>query len=515
MIWLIAKKDFLLNLISVRFIIGFFLCLVIIPFTMVVSVEDFENQLRIYKIDQEKAEKEFKTLRVYSRLRPIVVKQPETLSIFSKGISHNTGNKTKVTLQEYPLFPSGHTSSRDNPLLNAFFSLDFATVIAIVISLLALVFSYDSITREREDGTMKLVLTNPLSRISFLVGKLAGLLLTLLPILIFCYLLACLIIIFNPNIALNGSDWMGIFLLFLTSIIYMFVFVMLGMFISFLTSHSSSSIILCLLCWIGFLFIIPNMATYLSQSISRTPLYDNVQVAIDDYHKEYQKEEEKVFEEKKKETGVKSFGWWNHNSGSDGFEMLSGGKWEVARAHQLKNAWSEPARIDMADKIWPIQKDYLDKLQKQQQIQRYLSWLSPSELFGQATDALCRTDAEAFLKYMETQRMYRETMIRFFTDKNLFTSFLYFTPQPEKDFPTEQELDDFHAGKGGRGYPKDWDPWEEYSFINTDDVPRYVYTMSSPLDTFNAALGRLVALLAISILLLLGTIAVFIKYDVR
>lgn len=136
--------------------------------------------------------------------------------------------------------------------------------------------------------------------------------------------------------------------------------------------------------------------------------------------------------------------------------MISGGKLEVAKAHQLKNQWSEPYRIDMADKIWILQKDYLDKLVRQQQVQQYISWLSPSELFTQATDALCGTDMKTFLKYMETQREYRETMIRFFTDNNLFASFRYFTPQPEEDFIPEQELLDYEAGKGGCGYPNDW-----------------------------------------------------------
>ena len=188
MIWLIAKKDFLLNLLSVRFIIGFVLCLVIIPFTMIVSVDDYQNQVRIYEIEQKSADDGMKFSRVWSAVRPTVVTKPEPLSIFSNGIMNNVGNKIKVALENYPLFPTGHTNTRDNPLLNAFFSIDFSRVIAILISLIALVFAYDSITREREDGTMKLSFTSQVSRISFLFGKLSGLLLTLLPILFFCYL---------------------------------------------------------------------------------------------------------------------------------------------------------------------------------------------------------------------------------------------------------------------------------------------------------------------------------------
>lgn len=515
MIGLIAKKDFLLNLLSVRFIIGFILCLVIIPFTMIVSVDEFENEMRIYKIDQEAENARLKSLWVYSELRPTVIKEPEVLSIFSKGITSNLGKRTQVSLQEIPVFPSGHTSSRDNPLLNAFFSLDFTTVIAIVISLLALVFSYDSITREREEGTMKLVMTNSVSRISFLFGKLCGLLLTLLPILIFCYLLACLIIMFNPNISLATSDWAGIGLLFFTSIIYMLVFILLGMFISSLTSQSSSSIILCLLCWIGFLFIVPNMSTYLSQAISRTPLYDNVQAVIDESRRDYWSKYYEYLDKETHKYGLPYLSHWNHNNGDDGFVNISGGHLEVAKVRQATTIWAEPYRIDMADKLWPVQKDYLDKLVRQQKIQQYISWLSPSELFGQAADALCRTDANAFHKYMDTQREYRKIMINFFTDNNLFSSFRYFTMQPEEDFIPKAEMDAWEAGTGGRTYPESWNPWEDYERLNTDNVPRYVYKMSSSMETFQAALGRLTALLMICVVLLIGTIARFMKYDVR
>ena len=508
MIWLIAKKDFLLNLLSVRFVIGFALCLVIIPFTMIVSVDDFENQMRIYRIDQQKAENKLKEFQVFSQLRPTIVKEPEILSIFSKGISANVGNTIQMKFGEYPVFPSGHTSSRDNPLLNAFFSLDFAMVIAILISLLALVFSYDTFTREREDGTMKLVFTTKTSRISFIFGKLSGLLLTLLPILIFCYMLACLIVLISPGISLNGSNWTGIFLLFFTSIIYMLVFILLGMFISALTTHSSSSIILCLLSWIGFLFLIPNIATYASQSISRIPLYDNVQAVIIDYRNEFEKQYWELLYEKTREMGV-GIQWWNHTGGDDGYEMIAGGMWEVAKAHQMRNTQSEPLRLEMADKIWVVQKEYLDQLIHQQRVQQYLSWLSPSEIFGQVTDALCRTDMNAFLKYMESQRDYREAVVRYFTDNKLFESFTYFTPQLESHFPTKKEMEE-----DTKSHPENWHSYIN-SEINADNMPRYAYKMSSSGDTFKAALNRFAALLGISLLLLLGTIAVFMRYDVR
>ncbi len=300
MIWHIAKKDFLLNIFSARFIVGFLLCLVLVPFTIQVSIYEYKGQLNNYTIDKARAEKAWKEIKVYSNLKPVIVKRPEALSIFYKGINQNLGNKVKIYLQEYPLFPTGHASTRDNPLLNAFFSLDFITVLTILLSLLALVFSYDLITREREDGTLKLIFTNQNSRISFLIGKITGVLISLLPILIFCFLLSALLITLSPDISFQASDWIRITLLFVFCILYLLVFILIGTFISGLVKHSSTAIVLSMLCWIWFVFLWPVSGSYLSKSLAKTDLYDNVRNSLDDLDKELGKKEGEQWEPSKR-----------------------------------------------------------------------------------------------------------------------------------------------------------------------------------------------------------------------
>ena len=63
---------------------------------MVVNVDNYLSQVEIYKIEKEQADKEFKEIRVWSSLRPTVVKEPSVLEIFSNGISGNLGNKNKI-----------------------------------------------------------------------------------------------------------------------------------------------------------------------------------------------------------------------------------------------------------------------------------------------------------------------------------------------------------------------------------------------------------------------------------
>ncbi|MCD8136820.1 MAG: DUF3526 domain-containing protein [Parabacteroides gordonii] len=167
--------------------------------------------------------------------------------------------------------------------------------------------------------------------------------------------------------------------------------------------------------------------------------------------------------------------------------------------------------LNNADKKWALQRNYLDGLVHQQRLQQAIAWLSPSELFDQATDALCRTDAGSFLKYMESMRKYRENVITYFKDHKLFESTAYFTGQTLNEFPTQAELDsgdDAAMKKYNRSN-------SEFPYLDTSGVPRYVSQPATLSTTLGAALGRLYALLGLAIVLLVGTIVSFMKYDVR
>ena len=95
MILSIALKDFYNNLVSARFIIGFILCMLFIPVILIVSINDYKSQVRAYKVERNRAEQRNQIL-VYSAYRPDIVKEPEPLSIFCKGISYNVGNRVRI-----------------------------------------------------------------------------------------------------------------------------------------------------------------------------------------------------------------------------------------------------------------------------------------------------------------------------------------------------------------------------------------------------------------------------------
>ncbi|GAJ00349.1 unnamed protein product, partial [marine sediment metagenome] len=56
MILSIARKDFYNNLVSARFIIGFILCMLIIPVILIVSINDYKSQVRANEVEKTRAE---------------------------------------------------------------------------------------------------------------------------------------------------------------------------------------------------------------------------------------------------------------------------------------------------------------------------------------------------------------------------------------------------------------------------------------------------------------------------
>lgn len=229
MIWTIAKKEFYSNILTSRFTIGFILCTLLIPLSTHVSVKRYEEKRRIYDTEFQQYDKELKQIRVYSQIRPTILKPPEPLAIFAAGVEENLGNRVKIQLGQVSLMAEGSAQVRENPLLASFLSIDFTFIITIIFSLLAFLFTYDALSSEKEKGVLKLILANKVPRDQLLMGKYLGSLLTLLPIVVISFLMGILVIIFSKSVAFHGEEWQRVLIFGLLSLFFVSVFILLGM----------------------------------------------------------------------------------------------------------------------------------------------------------------------------------------------------------------------------------------------------------------------------------------------
>jgi ABC-type transport system involved in multi-copper enzyme maturation permease subunit len=531
MIFSIALKDFLGNFVSARFIIGFILCLILIPFTVVIGIQEYKSRQSIYEVEKNEAN-ESMNVTVYSALRPVVVKPPEPLSVFSRGISNNVGNRVKIYLGTIPLLAEGRTSVRDNPLLNTLFTLDFCSVMAIIMSLLAFVFSYDACSGEREQGTLKLIMSQSISRSKYLMGKIAGVFLTILPIILFCYILSFIIVMVFPGISFSANEWSRIIVLFLLSIVYFTLFIALGIFISSRFKSSVTSIIVCLFVWITMLFVIPSFSVYIARSFVTVRPREILDLALRDIDRE---RERKAVEYRN--TLDKSKVWFSffnqYSLRDDGYCIMKGTSKGTYEYFRQANEALEPMRIEYAGKKWQLQKSYLDELENQRRFSERLSSISPSEIFRFASSSLCRVDANSQNSYLERTRRYREELITFFKDEKIFGSFLYFTPlSPEIFVDTDElirittndkmqnleELEKWSEGRSDKNsiFTKDRPEWmAESPLIDISNVPIFQWQPDTITDSIQKSIGKLGAMIVIAILLFYLSFVSFTRYDVR
>jgi ABC-type transport system involved in multi-copper enzyme maturation permease subunit len=536
MVWHLAKKDFLNNVVSARFIIGFILCLVLIPFSILINIGNYRDHVAQYRIDHDAAEKAVQEVRVYSKLRPEVVIPPEPLGVFSKGIGDQMGNRVKIWLGDKPMLAAGKTEAGDNPFLASFFSIDFVDIAAIIFSLLALLFSYDAMTREKEDGTLKLQISNSLGRSTCLAGKILGILLTLLPILAFSFLLSIILILFSRNISFTAVEWGRIVLLFAVSLLYLALFVFIGLLVSSRSKTSVTSLVLCLFVWVVFVFLIPNVAANFAESFVRVQSRDNLDRVLVDIDRELGKKTSQAY----KAAGLPE-GWssWYYSGGYDGGLETYGNPRPGFELFRRRAEISEPLRIQYADKRWALQESYLASLARQARSAEKLSFVSPASIFRTIASAVCATDLASHENLMDRVRQYRETFIRYLEAKNIFSSFRWITPAPPESFlPTEDAVIEKRTGgefKTSRAFwawrKQQKDQWaafqkafkvrlpgdgpEDFPYLDVSDMPRFQdqpMVLFSGLDSSVVDLGLLV--IEIVLLFYLGYVA-FLRYDVR
>ena len=535
MIWQLAKKDFLNNVFSARFVIGFVLCLVLIPFTILINIDDYREKDRLFQMDRDAAEKIMKQVRVYSGLRPEIVLPPEPLSVFSKGISGQVGNRVNVWLGEKPLLAEGRAAVRDNPFLDAFSSVDFVDIAAIIFSLLALLFSYDAITKEKESGTLGLQMSNSVGRSQLLAGKVLGILMTLLPVMLFSFLLGALIVLFSPGVSFGGLEWTRIAFVFAASLVYLSVFVFAGLFTSARSRTSVTSLVVCLFIWVFFVLGIPHVAVYAAESSVRVGSHDNLTLVLADLNKSRDEQIEA------RRQSLPSPDWdmnWYMNGGQDGDQEMYGNTRSLFEQDRQLAMFSEPLRIEYADRKWTSQKAYLGSLGRQARSAERISMVSPAGVFRRVASALCTTDRRAHEADLDRSRECREAFVRYLQGKDIFSSFRWITPAPPEPFRTADEL--IRLRTGGRfntlaeyeawasGQKDFWARFEvlrkveipgekpdDYPYLDISDMPRFPPRLRSlRMGLEGSVVGVGLLLVEAIFLFYLGFVA-FIRYDVR
>jgi ABC-type transport system involved in multi-copper enzyme maturation permease subunit len=267
---------------SRRFWVILALCLVLIPLGIEVSLKDYQTRLQNYREAVRIYQEETKQVQdVLNKEGAKAFAPPAPLSFLSLGLELVLPNvaETPAGRVDAPVVMRlGNNESRDN--LYEFFSgpLDLVFIVAVVMSLLAVILTYGAVSGEKEQGTLGQILSNPVPRVKIIVAKATANGLALVIPFLLSLTLSLTILELRGGLP-SAAAWTFIGLGVLVSILLMGVFLNLGLLVSSLTKQAVPALVTLLLVWVFLYGVYPRLSAAAAQVIH--PVKSDAQVALE------------------------------------------------------------------------------------------------------------------------------------------------------------------------------------------------------------------------------------------
>jgi ABC-type transport system involved in multi-copper enzyme maturation permease subunit len=512
MLWTIAKKELLEDLKSHRFTACFFLCLILFAVSSVVGARDYRNRLASVRAGEDQEEEELAGLRVYSYLRPTVYKRPSPLSVFSQGYERSLSPGVTVSHRRVPYLAQREKS--DNAHLEIIPPMDLATVVKVVLSLLAILLSFDAISGEKEAGTLRLILANPLPRTTLLVGKYMGSMSTLAGALLTGFLLGAVVLLILSPVGIEGAHWLSLLFLLFTSGLYLSLFLVAGLLVSALTRKASTSLVILLSIWLFMVILGPNLSSFLASQIVERP-------------SELERELEAAQVESQVEERVDRFAEALPSSkpmgeltvyGDDGEVLVRLGRperyaWLTQYYGYMVSEW-----MRTADVVWERNREYLAKLKRQIEVGNALSKFSPAFLYESVCQVFCGTDLASYESFILQVREHRSQILDYVRGKQGYGTRRWFTDDPPSQEPFVLDPGSFDRSRMDmeRGWRLIREAEADRSrILSLEDMPRFKFVPRSPGEALRFATPEIAILIVMNMFLFALYFLVFTRYDAR
>ena len=152
--------------------------------------------------------------------------------------------------------------------------IDWGFVIGYVLSLIAILFTFDSISGERERGTLRLTLANSVPRHTVLIGKFLGALVSISVPFTLAVLMNLLVISTASEVQLGVETWSRLAIILFIAILYLCLFLALGLLVSSRVRQSAASLVILLLIWVTFVVFMPSTLASIASGFSPSMTYD-------------------------------------------------------------------------------------------------------------------------------------------------------------------------------------------------------------------------------------------------
>ncbi|MBC8180445.1 ABC transporter permease [candidate division KSB1 bacterium] len=472
MLKLIIEKELRDIIGSTKFAVTFAVSSILILLTFYVGSQN--HQVNVARHEAAIAEnlRKMEGLTDWIRVRSHrIFLPPQPLEALVTGVSNDIGRTIEMAGRGE--LSSVDSRFNDDPIFAVFRFLDLDFIFQIVLSLFAILFTFDAINGEKERGTLRLTFANPVPKDKYITGKLLGSFLALGVPLLIPILLGCLLLpIFGVHLA--GDEWLKLATVIFTGLLYFGVFLTLSIFVSVLTKKSANSFLALLVFWIFAVFIIPRASVLLAGRAVSVP-------SVDEHSYQKGRLRAQLWEEDRHKMA----------------EFKPDEKEDPMKIVDKFNEFMQNLADERDKKIQELTKrlneDRRNKQLQQQRLAFGLVRVSPSALFSLAATNLVGNSLDMKQHFIDEATGYQTTYAQFMKEKtgmNLGGNVILFKMK-----------------RGGEE--------EEEKPIDPKEMPEFFYNAEPVSQVLEKAFLDLGLLVFYNIIFFVGAFVGFIRYDVR
>lgn len=472
MIRQIAFREILENFLSLRFALSLLLSTCLFLVCGYVFVTAYPEQLNDYG---RKTNENITALREQSDAlyklafyKQGIYRKPRPLAICAEG-----QEKTLPNYFEVNAFTAGLPTIKGqvNIALGHFSNVDWVLIISLILSFAALVFTYDSICGEKQAGTLRLMLANAIPRYEVLLGKYLGVMITLAIPLIVGMLVSLIIVIPSKDIAIGGTDWLKILTIMLVSLLYLSIFVLLGMFISGRTGHPANSMAILLLVWVISVVLLPSICRIIFDVSVKEPTQVELERRLNEVSRDI---------------------WDNRDRYGERAGYMSNDPNDPAN--------NPPARARLRDAIRDaenqVMEEHHNKLLSQAFGRRNFASISPAVIYQRACEAFAGTGIDRCVHLCKQVKRYGANLKEFIRDRDL------------------EDPDSLHLINPERKTAVSWRAIS-HNPVDFDTVPKFQERDLALGQSLKLAIWDIGVLALFNLVFFAASFVSFLRYDVR
>lgn len=467
---LIVARELREIIASTKFAVTFLVCSLLIILAFYVGARNYQVGMAQYELavaenlEQMKSHTDWRTVQNHR-----IFLHPQPLMTLVTGISNDIGRNIQVA-ERGELAPED-SRFNDDPVFAVFRFLDLDFIFQVVLSLFAILFVYNTVNGEKEQGTLRLTFANAIPRATYILGKITGSFLALSVPLLIPLLIGCLLLMLM-GIPMAGDDWVRLTFVVTAGLLFLGAFSTLSLFVSTVTHRSSSSFLILLIAWIFAVLIIPRASVLLAGNMVDV-------ISVDDISNQKVQQAYQNWKEEKENLS----GFEVNTDGSNPQEAFT----ELNQMLKDLTDRQERKRKELADRL---EEQRNNEESRQQRLAFGLARISPASAFSLAATRFSGSSLVLKRHYLEEARQYRDVYARFKEEKT--------------------------GGEGGGMIIRmDDSNQPEPEPINPGELPEFQYGQQSLSEVLRASMLDLGILAVFNVIFFAGAFVAFLRYDVR